>query len=253
MQSMQYLTPSELISKAPAARRFRTKDPSLLDTAAFLRHIEEDRGFQPVLAVQGTAHDDGRSGPGKGRHLVVAADRRGSALVLLNSHTVHRKAWMGAGFVAILNQQPLFIAGAVIPVARWRGFADPLAELDKWEPVLRDIRKGLDGWRLNADEVRAFAADFASAAYLQDHKKAAPEAFVDIAPKNAYEMTFLMLRRAMDGNLQPADPNARKLKPVKGPDAIMHAANAAFRVAASLAMVHGRISAPPPLPRFQYS
>lgn len=243
---MQYLTPQALTKAAPAAQRLREKSLTLLDTTAFLRHIGRDRGYLPVLAAQGTHHEDASYGPAKGRHLVVAADQRGNALILLNSHTVHRKAWMGAGFVATHGERPLFVVGAAIPVARWRGFAEPLAELDKWRPSLQEVKKSLTDWRPGLDGVSRFANAYADAAYLA--KKASPAAFSDIRPRDGYDMMFLMLEKALDGNVEPADPNARRLKPIKGPDALMHAANQAFRVAANMLNLTSI-----PFPEFQKS
>lgn len=242
---MQYLTPAELAKQAPATQRLRPKDPGLLDTAAFLRHIEREKGFLPVLAIQGTPHEDALYGPKKGRHLVVAADRRGNALILLNSHTGRRKTWMGTGFVAIREDRPLFVVGAAIPIARWRGFEEPLAELAKWDPALRGVKKALEAYSPTNIDISLFGGRYAEAAYLPDHKKAAPEGFANITARDSYELMFKMLARALDGNLPAAD-GVRKLKPIKGPDAVMQAANAAFTVAVS-----HLAAADIPFPRFQ--
>jgi hypothetical protein len=251
MPSMQYLTPAQLAKQAPATQRLREKSLTLLDTAVFLRRVEHERGFLPVFAAQGTAHGDAHYGPTKGRHLVVAADRRGNALALLNSHTVHRKAWMGAGFVA-QGERPMFVIGAAIPVARWRGFDEPLAELDAWRPSLQDVRRALEEWTtFTGSDIRSYASEFSQAVYLPGHKPAAAHAFTDVTPANAYAMMFTMLGRVLDGNLPAADPAARRVKPIKGPDALMHAGNAAFNVAVDRLRARGRLELTVPFPRYQ--
>lgn len=233
-QDMQFLTPSELTKAAPGASRLRVKDPSLLDTAAFLRHIERDRGLLPVMGVQGTSHGDSVHGPNKGRHLVVAANKKGEALALLNSHTNHRKAWMGTGYVAYVEEQPLFVMGAVLPVVRWRGFEEPLRELDRWQPTVREIYKQLEKFRLTDEAYDLFVEKFVEAIYFDDHKKPNIETFHSaIHSANALAAMFLLLRKALAGGLPAADPSQRRLKPIQGPDTVMNAANAAFIVAAN--------------------
>lgn len=232
---MQFLTPSELLKAAPGAGRLRAKDDSLLDTAAFLRHIAADRGLSPVLAVQGTAHGDSVHGASKGRHLVVAANPKGEALALLNSHSNHRKAWLGAGYVVLYGgERPLFVIGAALPVVRWRGFKEPLAELDRWKPTMQEVKKRLETWRPKWTDVATFAEKFVEAIYFEDHKRPSSVAFPEGCGNcDGYGLMFHMLRKAMDGNLPSADPSQRRLKPIKGPDTLMNAANAAFNVAAN--------------------
>src|SRR5262245_37300832 len=85
---MENLSIPKVLAEAPAAARRRDADrEGLIDTTEFLRYVGST-GFQPVLAVQGSLHDDSEHAKRKdGRHLVVAVRAPAAAVVLLNSHT----------------------------------------------------------------------------------------------------------------------------------------------------------------------
>jgi len=225
---MDYLTPTSLREKAPATQKLAKTSDALIDTSAFLRHIAQ-QGFKPVFAAQGKAHADVDS-PEKGRHFVVAGHTDGSCYAILNSHTVYRRAWLGAGFYSGTT----FIIGAVVPLPRWRGFADPLAELAGYKPGLEAAREALEGWRPDAYQQRWLAKKFASTAYLPGHKpcwyKSLSMTRTDLS---GLSVLYLMMGAVMLGGLDPEPkqgfPRRRKVKPLKGPDAMMQASNAAFR------------------------
>lgn len=252
---MEYLTPSALIKVAPAAARLVIKTPGMLDTDAFLKFVGKEMGYRPVFAAQGTTHSDAKMTANRGRHLVVAADVAGNALALLNSHTVHRKAWMASGFVGNAGEgQTGFVVGAAVPLQRWRGVAPPLEILTSWQPSLLLARKALQTWKPTGPEVRAYAALFATEAYLPGHKAAHWEAFTDVDRGGSmYDIMFSMVARAVEGNLRPADPRGgqgRRVKPIKGPDALMRMANGAFRAAVLRLQATKRLSVPMVLPAY---
>lgn len=230
---MLYLTPSGLRDKAPATQKLAKSDNALVDTSAFLGHVAQE-GYKPVYAAQGKAHVDVNA-PRKGRHFVVAANGHGNAYAILNSHTVYRRAWLAAGYYTGVLQAP--IMGAVVPLPRWRGFEEPLAELASYREGLETAMVALQRWEPTIYQRRWLAKKFASAAYLPGHKPASAKALLvdpDIRV-SGWEALLVMTERVLAGGLVPGESyariiNPRKVKPIKGPDALMRASNAAFRV-----------------------
>jgi hypothetical protein len=233
---MEYLTPAKLAERAPAAQPLPKDRPEgLIDTALFVREIEKDLGHRPVMAVQGRPHTDiPKRGLAKrerqGRHLVVCAGPTGEATILLNSHTVRRKAWIGAGYYR--SDPPLFLVGVALPLQRWRGYPAAIEELERYRTVLRTTRREMSARRCPAPEIDRLAEMVSKAAYLPDHKAIAAEQLIVFNGANTlYEVLWRMLELIVRGNV-PAAEGERKVKPVKGPDALVHAGNAVFNVGA---------------------
>jgi len=239
---MNYLTPSALAARAPAAQPLGKNDPGLIDTAAFIRFIERELGHLPVAAIQGRPHSDVEKKQHlakrerQGRHLIVCTDHRGAATILLNSHTVRRKAWIAAGFYRGSTDRPLLFVGAAVPLRRWRGFRPAIEELERYRPAVANARKLMVQHTLTSRSLDQLAEKISDTAYLPDHKPIAPEHLITAAPPgaNLWETMFRMLGKIVDGNLPAANPEGRKVKPVRGPDALMHAGNAVFNAGAEL-------------------
>lgn len=234
---MQYLSTREITKAAPAARRLVGDHPGLLDTSEFLRTVAE-RGFKPVYAAQGTPHSDSNYDATKGRHLVVAANAANWALVLLNSHIVHRKAWLGAGFFRS-GESPMFVVGAAVSLQRWRGFETPLEQVVSFFPALERAWTMMDEWTMRPRDFAVFAEDFVSRVYLPGHKLPDPAKLRDEVESGTVVVSMYgLLGRVMEGRLPASGDGARRVKPVKGPDALMQASSGAFTSA--LEMVRTR-------------
>ena len=246
---MEYLTHNALLKSAPAAAKLISKDDGLLDTDAFLRFMLRQHGQKPVLAVQGTGHSDAKIKPQHGRHLVVVADSGGNATALLNSHTVHRKAWMATGFVRDVKGEPVFMAGAAVPLQRWRGVETPYTGLQPWDPSLALAKRVLRDWEPSAPELRAFVKAFSAAAYLPGHRAVNWQAFEGPFPASMWDIMFGLADKLLDGDL-PSAEGQRRVKPIKGPDAILHLASAAFRTAVTHAHAAKKLPAPMILPGY---
>ncbi len=227
---MKYLTPSLLKQSAPAAQKLGDTSGTLIDTAAFLRNVEK-RGFKPIFAAQGTPHGDSQHGANKGRHLVVVADKAGNAIALLNSHTVHRKAWLGAGFAMGVGDDARFLIGPAFAIARWKGLDIPLDELVAYRDGLIAAKERLDDWALEPRGIIALAKDFVASVYLPGHKTCSPASLIVTPEYKIFPLLMHMMAKVMTGSLEAAEGNeVRKVKPIRGPDALMHAACAAFAV-----------------------
>lgn len=234
---MQYLTPSEMKKVAPAISRLPPSEENLIDTTLFVRHLDT-LGYRPMVAIQGTPHADAQSQT-KGRHLVVCANRTGECIAILNSHTVWRRAWLGAGYLVGNTEKggPEFVIGAVVPLPRWRGFPAPLSTLMGYMPSMLDAKRDLDRWNPTEYQIRWMARYFAINAYLPGHKTPVPKDIIDVSEwtdSRATPVLAHLLRGARFGGAKPfAHPLAhmkpRKLKPVQAPDAVFKAANAAFQ------------------------
>jgi hypothetical protein len=229
---MNYLTPSDLRSRAPATQKLPKSDEKLVDTAAFLRHLEKEHGMRPVLATQGTAHTD-VDDPLKSRHLAVASDKSGFAVAILNSHSVWRRAWLGAGFTF----GPNYVLGMVVPLRRWRGFVEPLGELLEAKQSLTAAKNVLDAWVIRSEHpIRWMARKMAARAYLEGHRRPKPQAlYKDIPlPVSGLAAVLIIQERILKGGLEPEPKDSvsapRKLKPIIAPDALFNAANATFSV-----------------------
>ncbi len=231
---MNYLTPSALKTLAPATQKLLKADQSLVDTSAFLRHMAR-LGYKPVFATQGTPHTDADTET-TGRHLVVVGDDEGNAIALLNSHTIYRRAWMGAGFYWRADaEEPAFVLGAVIPLPRWRGFEKPLDALKSHASNMLEAWTAMGGWRPGAAEIRWLAKRYAVAAYLPAHKTADYKSLTGATNGTGRSIMVGMLGTVIRGGLTPTQSTGtpkkrRRLKPIKGPDALVQASNAAFLV-----------------------
>lgn len=236
---MQYLTPSEIKKVAPAISKLPTEmatQENLIDTTVFLRHLET-LGYRPITVLQGTPHADAKS-QSRGRHLAVAANRRGEVIAILNSHTVWRRAWLGAGYlIGATEAGPEFILGTAVPLPRWRGFEEPLALLQDYQTALWDAKSTLNGWLTLSMHQRWMARYFAPRAYLPGHKTPRPQELIDPSEWPEAPATAVlahMLRAVRRGGLRPdshpvAHVRPRKLKPIQSPDALFKASNVAFQ------------------------
>lgn len=233
---MQYLTPSQIKKIAPAITRLPVVEDNLIDTTTFLQHVET-LGYRPIAAIQGTPHSDARS-ESRGRHLALAANRRGDVIAILNSHTVWRRAWLGAGFLMggapYDDGSPLFMIGAVVPLQRWRGFEEPLTTLLGYQPSIQNAKESMRNWAPLINQRRWMAKNLAATAYLPGHKTPIPKELLVESDQLALPVLGVGLGRVITGGLLPsAQPvggmKPRKLKPIQSPDALFHAANAAFQ------------------------
>ncbi len=231
---MNYLTPSALREFAPAAHRQPQSDDKLINTGAFLRHIGT-LGYKPVFAAQGTPHKDSDTEL-KSRHLVVAAKDNGQCLAILNSHTVWRRAWLGAG--THFGNGPGFLLGAVVPLPRWKGYDAPLEKLLALQEPLNQASASLGAWRPTNHEVRWLAKRIASTAYFKDHRKPLVKGLYGDMNNDGLTWTmrtavYFMYRLIVEGGLSPEPTGKvtppRKLKPIISPDALMLASSAAFQ------------------------
>lgn len=227
---MQYLTPSELRKIAPATQKMPPKsdeDGALIDTREFLRYIE-DMGFHPIFAAQGTPHSD-VDAPLKGRHLAVSANRAGFCLAILNSHTIAKRSWLGAGF----SFGSTFILGSVVPVQRWKGFEEPLNTLLAHRDSLQEAKTALYEWKLTTHLYRRLAKQIASTAYLRNHRRPSYKSLMVDGVGNSLTAMLAAMERMQQGGLEPEPVDsfkpARKLKPIIGPDPLVNAANAVFQ------------------------
>ena len=233
---MQYLTPAQVRKVAPAISRRSADEINLVDTVLFLRHLAS-LGYMPCAAFQGTPHSDA-SAQSVGRHLAVTANRHGEVIAILNSHTVCRRAWLGAGHLigwTDRERRPDFMIGAVVPLPRWRGVEEPLEALQGYQVTLATAKDALDGWGTNIHQRRWMARNLAATAYLPGHKTPLPQELL-VAGDTALATTTLalMIQTIHKGNLLPdAKPvggmKPRRLKPIQSPDALFKAANAAFQ------------------------
>ena len=226
---MQYLTPNDLRKIAPATQKMPESDENLVSTKAFLRRVEK-LGFQPIFAAQGTAHADADA-PLKSRHLMVAADKSGFAVAILNSHSIWRRAWIGVGFADIASR---FVIGAAVPLPRWRGFEEPLETALSYKDTLVEARTVLDKWTPDVHQRRWLSKQFAASAWLTGHKQPLPKALLSTDTSFATDLLVDMLALARAGGLPPMPRDSfkagRKLKPIIAPDALFHAASQTFQV-----------------------
>jgi hypothetical protein len=251
---MNTLSPSELFERAPGAQPLAKKhSPGLIDTNEFMAVIRKTLGHKPVMAVQGRAHSDvdGMSKKAaiakrerQGRHLIVCADESsGAATIVLNSHTVRRKAWIAAGFYE--PKRGLLLVGVALPLQRWRGYKTALDELERYRAQLTRARRELRQRAPQGPEIDAFAERVSKEAYLPGHKPIAPGELVSVRSGSVFRVLFDMLARVVEGNLPAAEQDRRKVKPIKGPDALMHAGNVMWNIGTD-SLAH-----PPALPKYR--
>lgn len=249
---MNYLTPSQLAKLAPAAVQDVDDDTTnLIDTIAFLKFIEAEKGYKPALAVQGTPHSDSKAGAGsQGKHLVGSASNNGNAIFLMNSHTVRRRAWIASGFIRQGETQPLCLIAAALPLQRWRSFEEALADLDRYAVAARDMRKQLLSYAPDNEDVRWMINATVRTAYLPKHKPMAASELVGVQGETLYDIVFALLERLQQPGRR-ANESSRKVKALAGPDAIMHAGNALFTAACKRLDDIGVVVYAPALPTFR--
>lgn len=225
---MTYLSPTQLVEAAPAAKQMDKVKDGLIDTAAFIKYIRRALGQRPVLAVQGKPHDekgvDRKKRLRQGRHFIVLANHAGHATVLLNSHLVRRKAWIGAGYWK--NGQAL--VGVALPLQRWRGFQPAIDDLERYRLMLSNARSSMRAYPMTDIRLHRLAQRISETAYLPGHNPISPEELKVVRKEFLYETLLAMHAVILRGNSKPADADKRKVKPVKGPDALMQLGNAVF-------------------------
>jgi hypothetical protein len=239
---MSYLSPAELVERAPAAKPMIKVQNGLIDTSAFVKYIRKRLGHRPVMAVQSNPHlyeSEGRSKAKikvtsrlqqsrerQGRHFIVMAGPTGQATILLNSHLVRRKAWLAAGFW----RKGQVLIGVAIPLQRWRGFEAAVDELERYRGLMNEARMAMRTCVIGPGEVRKLAQTVSNTAYLPGHNAIAPDELVDAMAgrESLYGALLGMHAVILKGNSKPAEADKRKVKPVKGPDALMQLGNAVF-------------------------
>lgn len=229
---MTYLTNAELMAAAPAAERMKKVKDGLIDTYAFVRHVEQTYNHRPVMAVQGKPHRDGGADRRKrqGRHFIVMAGHNGNATILLNSHLVRRKAWVAAGWW----RKEQVLIGVALPLQRWRGYETALEELERYRAQLATVRTEMRLHVMNPRQTTQLADAISATAYLPGHNPIAAEELLPGDRPTLYDTLFAMHAIILKGNAKPAGVDKRKVKPVKGPDALMQLGNAVFRAGVDL-------------------
>lgn len=230
---MDTLTRKQLIELAPgAAPRKNAAKERLIDTSAWLDNVAE-AGFEPVMAMQGSTHEDAERDPKNGRHLVVAANSQGVAVTLLNSHDRLMRVWSGAGH---WWEGELLLAD-VSPIQRWK-FCDV-----KWVPgvmtdVLKDAMDRLFAKTATSATEDHMAEAIAKEGYLGGRGRPSWRDLQDASRSGAVfrrsvgQAAFAMVAAGRLGNLAPATKKqARRIKGIRRPDAYQHLALAAYRAA----------------------
>lgn len=239
---MEPMTLAQVVKAAPgAAHRRDAKKERLLDTYDFLTSLGPR--YRPVMAMQGTAHSDGKVSPADGRHLVVASRDDGICIALLNSHDRLQRVWVGMG---LWNGEELLL-GPTISVQRWRGVDEALSQF-----VNDDAEKGLKAGRANlskrAKEVVGIPYSHRLAAYVSFHgypknRSGAPshEGLVNSAEDSSadgigglppLDVAFALVKAARVGNLYR--PEGRNVKGIRSPDAYWHLVQATLNGALAL-------------------
>ena len=244
------MTLSELIKSAPAVRKLEKPKAGQIDTYAFLAYLKKAMEYEPLFAAQGTPHGDSKGlskGGRQGKHFVAAMAGKGFTLGLLNSHTVRRKAWIAGGF-ARDGEQPLFLVAAAIPVQRWRGYEAAIDDMLRYRATMMALRKAMTKHAITAAQMETLAQLVSENAYLPGHKPIDPAELISAAQRNLFEHLFWVLGRMHVSGLLSADQK-RKVKPLRGPDALLQAGNEVFQ--AGMAILASRPgSLPIALPRF---
>jgi hypothetical protein len=238
---MNYLSLDDLAAAAPAAQPLpksltKKQRSTLIDTAVLVEEIEKTLGHRPVMGVQGTSHADAPDGTKatarqrRGRHLVVCANSRGEATIILNSHSVRRRAWIGIGYY----HHGLVLVAAAMPMPRWRGAGPAIDEIERWRPMVKDMWKAVSQQEMTPRKSE-YIANRACLAYLPGHKPVAPSALqIHNGAGTVNKALFVVLKQITEGNLPAAEEGRRKVKPIKGPDALMHAGTALWAIGAEL-------------------
>jgi len=238
---MENLSIHRVLAEAPAAaRRKNASKEGLIDTSEFLRRVDRLYDYHPVLAVQGTTHEDSANAEEKnGRHLVVAAGRSG-AVFLLNSHTKDRRAHIGVGFWKADG----FLIGPTSPVQRWAGYDTILEGLMARSGDLNKVSRSLQAWVPNATEIQQITRAVVRKGYMEGvAARPAPHALCDPDSweGSARDLGFEMIRRMRAGNLEAATKGGRRVKGIRRPDGLFHAGMMVFAILMAQGQLHGKI------------
>lgn len=247
---MGAMTLSNLAKQAPAIRRLEKPEPGKIDTYEFLRYLDREHGFETALAAQGTPHKDSKGaskGGRQGKHLVASVQQGGFAIGMLNSHTVRRKAWIAGGYMRT-EDQPLFLVACAMPLQRWRGHEAAINDVLRYRPSMMIIRTEMRNYTLTPSKVRLLSELISENAYLPGHKAIDPKELQHDGGGNMFDYLFWALGRMHMAGLMSTD-GVRKVKPLRGPDALLHAGSEVFT--AGLSILNDRAGWPPiALPRF---
>lgn len=237
---MNNLSINRVLDAAPAVAKRKDADrEGLIDTSEFLRHVRR-QGYLPVLAVQGSGHDDSTHAKEKnGRHFIVTARPTTQALFLLNSHTKDRRAHIGIGWW----KDEGFLIGPSTPVQRWLGFEDTLEELATKMPDYTRCYRALTNWAPGHDARLAVGRAVSRHAYMPGvENRPQPLALVEGCDGNARELGFEIMRRMRKGNIEPAQRGGRRIKGVRRPDGLFHAGMVLFHEIVTDAVAHGALA-----------
>jgi len=236
---MNNLSINRVLAAAPAVAKRKDADrEGLIDTTQFLRFARR-QGFLPVLAVQGSGHDDSAHAKEKnGRHLVIAARPTTAALFLLNSHTKDRRAHIGIGWW----KDDGFLIGPSTPVQRWLGYEDVIEDLTRNTQDLGRTTRALQDWIPDEQTVRLLARTMSRRGYMAGVvNRPAWQALVEnIGNPNAKELGFEIIRRMREGNLAAID-GGRRIKGVRRPDGLFHAAMVCWHQIVAAAQTQGKV------------
>ncbi len=228
---MKYLTRKEVISLAPGAtpRRNAAKE-RLLCTDIWLT-LAEQNGFKPVFALQGTSHEDAGTDPKDGRHLIVAANDRGHAISLLNSHDKLQRTWGGIG----LWGGDLLLAD-VAPLQRWK-WQMPLLH----NPDLERIHQQMSNL-CRKTEGPILAAEISKYGYIGGRGRPHPadlwvKASEGLGVSDTLHTACAIVAACRRGNLAPSThaKTRRRIKGIRRPDALQYLALAAYAAAMKVA------------------
>lgn len=219
---------------AAAARRYAARE-GLIDTSALLRFLDTHYQMKPVFATQVATPDRANVKQKKtaSRHFVVAADRSGLAIFVLNGHNKDRRTHIGIGFWDIRSHAPDYKPGYIIfhsaPIQRWRGYEGVIEGLMKHERRLRTFRRELhefDPTRLtfSTPAVDALARRMATQGYL-DSVQRTPKSSALVSPgeTNLVAIAFDIIHRMLTGGLESSATGGRKIKAIHRPDGLFHA------------------------------
>lgn len=236
----------EVSKEAPAAspRRNASRE-GLIDTAEFLRWLDSNFGFKPVLAVQGTAHRDANVIDAKsGRHLVAAVNSRGHGYALLNSHFKDRRAHIGMCAVRPGTTDMLILDST--PVQRWKGYApviESFAAAGKWSEG-RAVLDALAAWTPSHKTLGDIAAHMVTQGYLSYATlRPTMESLRDDYNGDALGFAYHLIAKMKAGRLPSSLPGTRKVRGIRRPDTLFHAGMMAFELVKERARSLGRVSA----------
>jgi hypothetical protein len=235
---MTELTLPKLTKTAPAAApRKNKKDQSVLDTAAFLRHVRSIYNMVPVVAIQGRRHEDSLHAKAKdGRHLVAASRQDGISFLLLNSHFKDRRAHLGVG----VQREGSFLIGPSMALQRWRGYEEPVKLMSSQLSEVSKAVKCFHHMILSDSKISQIAKNMSRRGYMVTvESRPAAKALIDgLSSSKAIDVGFHIIERMRTGNLEAVD-GGRRIKRVRRPDGLFCAGLVCFDLLLSLAKSEG--------------